>query len=127
MLTKVPLFSHLPDEMFPELASMGKEIALEAGQIIYRQGDISNTIHVILTGKVRVYKLDSQGNEVQLGVLEAEDFFGELSIIDNKPHSATVECVTPCTLFVLDKLAFIELLLDERTRTIIFPIFSTLN
>jgi signal transduction histidine kinase len=126
MLAEVPLFSHLPDEMFPELASMGKEIASEAGQIIYRQGDISNTIHVILNGEVRVYKLDSQGNEIQLGVLKAENFFGEMSIMDNKPHSATVECVTPCNLFVLDKLAFIELLLDERSQTIIFPIFSTL-
>jgi signal transduction histidine kinase len=126
MLSKVPLFSHLPDEMFQELASMGKEIEAEAGQIIYRQGDISNTLHVILTGEVRVYKLDSQGNEIQLGILEAENFFGEMSIMDNKPHSATVECVTPCKLFVLDKLAFIELLLDERSHTIIFPIFSTL-
>jgi signal transduction histidine kinase len=126
MLSKVPLFSLLPDEMFAELASMGKEIDLEAGQIIYRQGELSNTIHVILTGKVRVYKLDSQGNEIQLGVLEAEDFFGEMSIMDSKPHSATVECLTPCQLFVLDKLSFIELLLDERSQTIIFPIFSTL-
>lgn len=126
MLAKVPLFSHLPDEMFPELAGMGQEVALEAGAIIHRQGDISNTMYVILTGKVRVYKLDDADNEIQLGLLEAEEFFGELSILDNKPHSATVECVTPCTLFVLDKLAFIELLLDERTQTIIFPIFSTL-
>lgn len=126
MLAKVPLFSHLPDEMFPELVKMGKEVSLEARQIIYRQGDTSNTMHVILTGSVRVYKLDNQENEIQLGVLEAEDFVGELSIIDSRPHSATVECITPCKLFVLDKLAFIELLLDERSRTIIFPILSTL-
>jgi signal transduction histidine kinase len=126
MLTHIPLFSHLPDEMFPELVNMGQEISLEAGDIIYQQGTISNTIHVILAGKVRVYKLDSQGNEIQLGILEENDFFGELSIMDNKPHSATVECITPCKLFVLDKLAFIELLLDERSQTIIFPIFSTL-
>src|SRR5262245_19281768 len=86
MLAQVPLFSHLPDEMFDELASMGKESEMESGQIICRQDDISNAIHVLLIGEARVYKLDNQGNEIQLAIVGANNFFGEMSILDNKPH-----------------------------------------
>ncbi|MCA9895606.1 MAG: cyclic nucleotide-binding domain-containing protein [Anaerolineae bacterium] len=126
LLKKVPLFADLQDDMYPILAEMGQHLSLAAGAVICNEGDISDSLYVILTGRVRVYKMGSQGNDIELSILEATDFFGEMSILDSKPRSASVLCLTDCELFILNKAAFTRLMLDERSQRVIFPIFSTL-
>lgn len=126
ILKQAPLFSHLPEEAFHDLVEMGKVVSLDADEIVCREGDEPDSLYVILSGQVRVYKQDRHGEELPLNTLGPADFFGEMGMLDNQPRSASVACITPCELFVLDKLALLDLLLSERTNTIIFPIFSAL-
>ena len=126
LLKDVPLFGDLDNAMYPILAEMGQHLTLQSGDIICREGEIDDGLYVILAGHVRVYKMGSEGNEIELSILEATDFFGEMSIIDSKPRSASVVCLSDCQLFILNKAAFTKLMLDERSHSVIFPIFATL-
>ena len=54
------------------------------------QGKKSDALYIILTGRARVMSTDSRGREVILATLQPGDYIGEMSLIDDEPHSATV-------------------------------------
>ena len=60
------------------------------GEALVEQGQKSNALYILLTGRARVMTSDSRGREVILATLDQGDYLGEMSIIDNEPHSATV-------------------------------------
>lgn len=126
ILKEVPLFRLLPAETLDELLKMGQTISFEANQIVCEEGDITDAMYVILDGQTRVFKQDTTGNEVDIALLEKGDFFGEMSMLDSQPRSATVACITDCQLFMLDRLAFMNLLLNAGTQAVFFSIFSAL-
>ena len=83
----------------------------EAGEIIIRENDLGETAYVITQGQVEVTKA-LQGQKVHLAYLEAGETFGEMSMIDEKPRSATVTAVT-------------ETLVSEIRRDHFFESFQT--
>jgi CRP-like cAMP-binding protein len=83
----------------------------EAGEIIIRENDLGETAYVITQGQVEVTKA-LQGQKVHLAYLEAGETFGEMSMIDEKPRSATVTAVT-------------ETLVSEIRRDDFFKSFQT--
>src|SRR5512145_1585128 len=83
----------------------------EAGEIIIQENDLGETAYVITQGQVEVTKA-LQGQKVHLAYLEAGETFGEMSMIDEKPRSATVTAVT-------------ETLVSEIRRDDFFESFQT--
>ena len=63
----------------------------QRGEKIVEQGKKSNALFIMLTGRARVISTDSRGREVILATLQPGDYIGEMSLIDNEPHSATVQ------------------------------------
>lgn len=124
-LERIPLFSSLPAPTLAELANAGKMLSFEAGHVIFRAGDDAEVIYVILEGKVCVYKDDEHHNRVELSLLEAGEFFGELALIDREPRSASVMCATPCRFFVLDRPVFLGLLSRTDTQAVSFSILAS--
>lgn len=116
ILQKVPLFSLLPAESLGKLIKQCQILSFEAGQVVCEEGAEEDTMYVILEGRLRVFKQDEAGNEVDLSVREQGDFFGEMALLDGEPRSATVTCITPCQLFMLDRPMFFELLHDDQTK-----------
>lgn len=94
--------------------------------MVCEEGDVTDAMYIILDGQLRVFKHDGQGNEVDIAMLKAGDLFGEMAMLDSKPRSATVACLTSCHLFMLDRLAFVSLLLHANTQTAFFSIISAL-
>jgi signal transduction histidine kinase len=126
ILKEVPLFSLLPAEGLEELVKQGQTLSFETGQVVCSEGDEAHTMYVILDGQLRVFKRDEEGNEVDIAMLKSGDFFGEMALLDNEPRSATVACIMPCHLFMLDRLAFMGLLLNDRTQIMSFSFLSAL-
>ncbi len=126
ILKEVPLFSLLPAEGLEELVKQGQTLSFEAGQVVCWEGEESDAMYVILEGRIRVFKHDEKGNEVDIDALKPGDFFGEMALLDSQPRSATVACVTPCHLFMLEKLTFMNLLLNTETQLMAFSVFSAL-
>ncbi len=127
VLKNIPLFRHLPDEFLQDLTQRGDTILMEANQVVCHEGDESDGMYVILDGQVRIFISDNEGNEVDVNMMKTGDFFGEMALLEDKPRSATVLCLTACRLFRLDQPAFIKLLLESRSQKTLIHMLSALS
>jgi CRP-like cAMP-binding protein len=87
-LKRVPLFRELPTKSLERIAASAMPVSYRAGEVVFRQGDPGVGFFVVLGGRVSV-SLD--GKEV--AQLPAGGFFGEMSLLDDCPRSATVTAV----------------------------------
>ena len=90
LIRRVPLFSLLTHDQAQGIADSVVKRRYRRGEIIVEHGRKSNALFILLTGRARVLTADSRGREVILAVLQPGDYVGEMSLIDNEPHSATV-------------------------------------
>lgn len=90
MLNEVELFSDLSDEELEEIASRAINKTFPRNTIIVHEGDTSDSFYVIASGRVKVYLSDEEGREIVLNTHGPGDYFGELSLFDKKPRSASV-------------------------------------
>ena len=108
MLQVIPFFSALNAQ---QLASVGAHTAwraYERGAVILKEGDVADSVYVIVSGQVKVYLVDPNdpAREVILKTLKSGDFFGELPLFDPAPRNASVAAMEPCQLQVLTFRAF---------------------
>jgi CRP/FNR family transcriptional regulator, cyclic AMP receptor protein len=106
LLKKVPLFEDLSKRHLDFIAKHGDEVTSEPGEVLVRQGEAGREFVFIVRGSARV----EQDGKI-ISHLEAGDFFGEMSLLDGKPRSATVITETPSTLLVVHSRSF-DLLLN---------------
>ena len=88
------LFSVLPDEVRLEVAASGSEAELERGDVLFRQGDPSHELFVVIEGKIAVATHASDGRESLVAVLEPGGLFGELGLFDSEARSADARALT---------------------------------
>ena len=106
LVRRVPLFSTLTEEQANTLLGQVEKRRLARGAVMLRQGETSGELYVMLNGRARVVVADSQGRQVILATLRGGDCVGEMSIIDQEPHSATVTMDMPGDVLVLGSAAF---------------------
>lgn len=102
ILRQAPLFRELDDEAFEALSSSMGEVALERGSVLFHEGDSGDQLYVVIEGKVKMGRHGASGRENLLAVLGPGQMFGELSVFDPGPRSATATAVTGCTLRMLE-------------------------
>lgn len=78
--------------------------------IILSEGDSSDSLYVILSGKVKVYLNDESGKEAIINYQEAGEYFGELSLIDDSKRSASIMTMEKSTMVIMPKQVFHEVL-----------------
>jgi CRP/FNR family cyclic AMP-dependent transcriptional regulator len=108
MLNAIPLFANLNAV---QLASIGAHLALkfyEKGENILNEGEIGDSLYIILTGQVKVFSVDATdpSREVILKTLGPGEFFGELPLFDQEPRSASVATMERCHLQILSYRSF---------------------
>jgi CRP/FNR family cyclic AMP-dependent transcriptional regulator len=89
-LKAIPFLSDLPDETLFELASHAKKNTFPKHAFIFNEGDETNSLFILLSGKIRVFTCDEQGKEVTLLVQTPVSYFGELALLSNEPRSASI-------------------------------------
>jgi len=97
-LRDVGLFGALSDEFLDHLATTLSTIRCPAGETIFREGDPAREFFVVLDGEIEVLKKSRRGRETRVAILGPHDCFGEMSIIDMQPRSATVRALGPAHL-----------------------------
>jgi CRP-like cAMP-binding protein len=102
MLRNVPIFSTLNNKQLKKIASGGKELTYVPGQTIVEEGAMGVGFFLILEGKVRVRK-----GKKTLAELKAGDFFGEMSLFDEQPRSATAEATVDTKCLGITAWSFI--------------------
>ncbi len=91
--------------MKDEDGSLGKDY--KDGDNIFEENSIGREMYIILTGKVKVIK-EKDGVETTLATLEEGDFFGEMSLFDNNPRSATVRALGNIKLLEINQKNFLK-------------------
>ncbi len=79
----------------------GKQISLKKGQVLFAEGSCQETMYIILSGKVEIYK-----RHKQIAVRGVGDFFGEMALVESKPRSASVRVLTDTEVLEIDKETF---------------------
>jgi len=98
VLRQAPLFSGLDDEAAEALSASMVESRLARGEALFREGDSGDRLYVVTEGKVKLGRTSADGRENLLAILGPGQMFGELSLFDPGPRSATVTAVTDCTM-----------------------------
>jgi len=115
LIRRVPLFSMLTNDQAQAIADGVVKRRFRRGEIIVEQGRKSNALFILLTGRARVLTADHRGREVILAVLQSGDYVGEMSLIDNEPHSATVRAEVQTDMLVLGRLEFARCLPESSS------------
>jgi CRP-like cAMP-binding protein len=115
LIRRVPLFSLLTDDQARAIADGVVKRRYRRGELIVEQGKMSNALFILLTGRARVLTSDARGREVILAVLKSGDYVGEMSLIDNQPHSASVRCELQSDILILGQAEFARCLPENST------------
>lgn len=111
LLKGVDLFSGLTEQQLEQLASFVIVSNFSRDETVILEKDESvQALFLIASGEVKVYMTGIDGKETILALLERGDFFGEMSLIDGEPRSASVKAVTAAKLFILRREHFLKLL-----------------
>lgn len=102
MTTKPALksFERLDEAHLKEMAPNGVTRAYPAKTVIVNEGDLTDSLYVVLAGRVKIFMSDEKGKQVVLNVIKEGDYFGEV-VLDGGPRSASVATLEPCRLFVI--------------------------
>jgi CRP/FNR family cyclic AMP-dependent transcriptional regulator len=113
VLKSVPLFSAFTEHQLTTLLNYVQHRSYPRHVFVLQAGDETDSLYVILSGKVKVLIPDDQGREVILSVMGPHDFFGEMGILDDQPRSASVATLEPCEMLRLSKAGFMNCLKEN--------------
>ena len=114
-LQKIPLFEGLEPAYLSELAGYLQKQSHPPYHTVFWMNERGEHLYIIAKGKVQISYSDDAGKEVLLNTLGAGSFFGELSLIDEGPHTGSARTITDCELLTLDKASF-YLFLDKHPQ-----------
>ncbi len=113
VLKAVPLFTSFPEEQLRTLTTMVTRRSAPRSTTIMAGGDATDSLYIVLSGRLKVMMSDSDGKEVILSILGPGEFFGEMGLIDDEPRSASVVTIEPCELLAISKRDFKKCLTDN--------------
>lgn len=113
LFEKMPLFEVLGPEERQALTSHFVLRRHPKNTVVINEGDDSNSLYIILEGQVKVYLNDEAGKEVILNIQGPGDYFGEVSLFDEGPRSASIMTQQECHFAVLMKEAFVNCLANH--------------
>lgn len=112
-LKKIPAFGNLSDKRVNQIINDFTIHTFHAGETVFYQTDTSTDMYIILEGKVKVTLLSEEGDELVLTDLNQGDFFGEMSLIDGNPRSASVIAEEDSTFAVLERNRFLDAIKED--------------
>ena len=119
-LRHVPLFAKMVSSDLGRIATITQETIYSAGTRIVQEGEQGDRLYLIVDGEVLIHQ-----GETNLSTLKPRDYFGEMSIIDGEPRSASATALSDCLTLCIDQKDFNELLATRRE--VALAVIHTLN
>src|SRR5258708_6004021 len=108
-----PRFASFQEDQLRMLTTMVARRSATRSTTIMAGGDATDSLYIVLSGRLKVMMSDSDGKEVILSILGPGEFFGEMGLIDDEPRSASVVTIEPCELLYISKRDFKKCLLEN--------------
>jgi CRP-like cAMP-binding protein len=108
----VDIFEHTSTEDLSHIAAIAEEIECQTDEVIFQEDEISDSMYVVIEGKVRLTRKDQE-----IMVAEKMEAFGTWALFDDEPRVATATALEPSQILRLDKEEFIDILADHVAIT----------
>ena len=103
LLRQFAFLSPFSNEQLKHIADTAPRFRYGAGDIIFKIGDPSGAMYLILSGGVKIYRYDEKGEEIILGKADSGRVFGELALLSNEPRMASVMATVDSEFLVIDR------------------------
>jgi len=114
-LRGIPLFSGLTADELAAIARVSIVKDYPKGTVLFFEGMQSNVLHVVLKGRVEIFKKKLDGTEISLNEMRQGEFLGEVSLADAQPRSASARAADDAVLLVVTKDQFEKLIDGDST------------
>jgi CRP/FNR family cyclic AMP-dependent transcriptional regulator len=105
-MVRVAFFQKLNEHELAQIAALSKHHKFSRDHVVFFEGSRSDSLYVIVSGSVKIYQKAQDGREKILCVLGAGEFFGEFSLVDGQPRSASVATLQPTEMLSIAHLDF---------------------
>jgi CRP-like cAMP-binding protein len=110
LVLRVPLFASLGPEGQRAVAAIARTQRYAPGKHVFRQGDPSGPLFAVLSGYLKRTVTGREGRDIVLTMMGPGELFGEISLLDGAPRSATISAVAAAEVLVIEREAFLEFL-----------------
>jgi CRP-like cAMP-binding protein len=101
ILREIGLFGALPEEVLVKLSDTLHVVEVSPGATLFKEGDDGRAMYVVLRGEIEVCKRSHRGTDARVALLGPGDWFGEMSIVDVQPRSASIRALAPASLLCM--------------------------
>ena len=101
ILRHTDLLRSAPDEVLDAVATASRLRVFRRGQVVFTRGDPSDTLFVVISGRVKVVVRSADGGELTLTIIQPGGVFGELGVADGGPRSADADALDECQLLLI--------------------------
>ena len=109
IISAIPLFNGLPDDQLSAIRQIAVEKQYNKGQTIFSEEDETKGLFVVVDGRVKVYKVSSEGKEQILHIIEAGQSFGEVTVFTGQQMPANAQSLAKSRLLLFPRSAFVGL------------------
>ena len=105
-LSLIPLFEGLPKDQYETLSTIVTDQVFDRGRLIFSEGEEGSGFYIVISGKVKIFKISFEGKEQILHILGPKEPFGEVSVFRGKKFPAYAETIEKSRLFFFSREAF---------------------
>jgi len=118
ILSETPLFGGLKDPELDQIARISVHRRYEKGEIIFSEGDPADGFFVVVDGRVKIYKVSSEGKEQILHIFGKSHPFGEVPVFAGQRFPAIAQAIAPSRVLFLPRQAFVELISENPSLSL---------
>lgn len=115
LLRRIHLFADLTDRETDTILDLMREKTVAKGTAVFHQNDSGGGLYLILAGAVKISRTGRDGRDVTVALLNEGNFFGEMSLLDGQPRSASATALQTTRLLVLDREHFQRYVLSQAS------------
>jgi CRP/FNR family transcriptional regulator len=118
VISTTPLFTGLPKDQLEEIKKIALSKHVNKGEIIFSEGDDGKGFFVIVAGRVKIFKVSSDGKEHILHIFGPSEPFGEVPVFIGQPFPANAEAIAKCHLLFFPRAAFVDLISNNPSLSL---------
>jgi CRP-like cAMP-binding protein len=113
ILKKVPIFRNIKEEDLKKIQGILKEKKFAEGEHVFSEADQGEEFYIVNDGRIKIYKMSSEGQIKTLAYLQKGDFFGEMALLDKKTRSANALAMQETHVFIIRYADFQKFLISQ--------------